>query len=212
MQHAPGREWPLARLLTQLPEGTEVITDEGGDPPNPWRGYQLCLQDPPLDASHLSVFQDDAICSPGLTVALERILEAWPEQVICLCLTGSARATMVAFSRARQHGRLYCDLSMRDHLPLVAAVWPVRKAAEFLEWSVDARLPGMPREIRSDDAVAGQWQRMNRERVIVTVPSLVEHPDDVPSTVTDRARGGRDKSRVAFGWYGPDGDCSELDW
>lgn len=171
----------------------------------------MCLQDPPADATHIAVFQDDAVCSPGLPIALERIVGGWPENVICLCLTGSARATHRAFSQARLHGRLYCDLSMRDHLPLIATVWPVRKAVEFLEWSVDARLPGWPREIRSDDAVAGQWQRMTRERIIVTVPSLVEHPDDVPSTITDRARGGKDTSRVALGWHG-DRNCSMFDW
>jgi hypothetical protein len=68
----------------------------------------------------------------------------------------------------------------------------------------------MPRhDVRSDDAVAGLWQRTFRERIIVTVPSLVEHPDDVESTVGLRARAGADAGRVALKWVG---DPSSIDW
>ncbi len=158
----------------------------------------------------MCVIQDDAIVCPHFAETLEKVVGRWPENVIVLFLPGAALNTKPKFLQALTHGKHYCALSMREFMPVVATCWPVGKAAELLEWASTAQLPGMPRhDVRSDDAVCGLWQRLTKERVIVTVPSLVEHPDDVESTVGLRARAGDDKGRVALKWVG---DPSLIDW
>jgi hypothetical protein len=92
----------------------------------------------------------------------------------------------------------------------VAVLWPAPLTRAFLDWSRTNKVPGMPRP-RSDDAVFGAWARMTRNSVLCTVPSLVQHPDDLQSTVGLRARNGNDKGRVAVSYIG-DGDPLELDW
>jgi hypothetical protein len=91
-------------------------------------------------------------------------------------------------------------------------LWPVQRARAFLEW-VDAnpkRLRG--REFSSDDANLTRWVQLTHERIRVTVPSIVQHPDDVPSVVNShRVRGGSDQGRTAALWIG-DQDPLDLDW
>lgn len=210
VQHAPGREQSLARLLTGLPAETEVITDLGGEPPNPWRGYQLCLA--PSPGTHLCVLQDDTVVCPNFALAVERIIASQPGAVVCLFFPGAAKATARAYQQAVASDQRYTRLSIRDFMPVVATIWPVQLAAGFLAWAATAQLPGMPRHtVRSDDAVAGMWHRVTRSTVLVTNPSLVEHPDDVESTVGLRAQAGKDRGRVAVRWIG-DSDPLELDW
>lgn len=94
-------------------------------------------------------------------------------------------------------------------MPVVAVLWPREKALGLHQWtSGDVRLPGIPHP-RSDDAVAGYWMRMTRQEVLVTIPSLVEHPDDVPSVKGGTQRAG--KGRNAFLFIG-DADPLEITW
>ena len=177
VQTVKGREACLDRLLPLLtPALVEVVTDEG-DEPNPWRGYQRCLRDIPEGVTHLVVIQDDALPCQNYAPACERIVRARPDNVVCLFLPGSARNKQRAFLDALGHHSPFCVLSPREFLPVVACIWPVEKASDLLEWAQTARLPGYPRIPRSDDAIAGTWQRQRRETVLVTVPSIVQHPD-----------------------------------
>lgn len=212
IQHAAGRELPLARLLATLPpagDSVQVMRDEGPGPPNPWRGYQLCLSDLP-DTSHVCVLQDDTIACPNLPEALELIAAANPENPVCLFLGGLPRRT--AIQALRLHGRRrYVDLVYGDFMPVVAVLWPTHVAAGFMDWVNEnpLRLPRPP--LRSDDAAAGRWFRYTRNRVRCTIPSLVEHPDDVPSTIGRKHRSGGDKGRVAANFIGDDNPL-DLDW
>ena len=95
-------------------------------------------------------------------------------------------------------------------MPVVAVLWPRNKAEHLLEWSKTAKLPGMPNP-RSDDAVAGSWQRFTKQKVLCCLPSLVEHPDDVDSHVRRQPGHGKDKGRVALFYIG-DRDPLEIDW
>lgn len=70
----------------------------------------------------------------------------------------------------------YVPLMNTTFVPLVCVLWPRHKAQEFLEWSEDA-----PRMTRADDGNAGRWVRATGQTVLVSVPSLVEHDDYVPS-------------------------------
>jgi NAD-dependent oxidoreductase involved in siderophore biosynthesis len=91
----------------------------------------------------------------------------------------------------------YITLNWRSFLPVVAVLWPRAKAEEFKEWADEhPTLPGQ-REPRSDDAMGGRWKMLTRQTVKATVPSLVEHPDQVPSLIGRRAMWGKDRGRVA---------------
>lgn len=206
IQHAAGRDAPLHRLLVQLPQAVEVVTDSDPGPPNPWRGYQKCLSNLPADG-HVCVLQDDAIVCQNFVPALELIAAANPGMPVILFLGGQPRRTA---TRVRAATERYVDLAPNDFMPVVAVLWPVAVAKEFLGWT-EANQLRMPRGGRSDDAIAGRWLRFTHQRVRVAVPSLVQHPDDFPSTITKRARGGLDKGRVAVNWIG-DGDPLALDW
>lgn len=211
VQHAPGREQPLARLLASLQTPAVVVADRGGGHPSPWRGYQQCLADLPADATHVVVLQDDTIACRNFPPAVERIAAEWPDHVVCLFLGGAPRRTASLARRAQANGRSYCRLHPNDFVPVVATMWPVQKAESLLSWTCDnpARLGHV--DPRSDDAVAGRWMRYNREQVVCTVPSLVQHPDDVPSTIGRKHRAGEDVNRVAALWIGAD-DPLALDW
>lgn len=106
-------------------------------------------------------------------------------------------------------GRRYVQLSHRSFMPIVAVLWPREKLLEFAEWAEEN--PGLPgqREPRSDDAMAGRWKMMNRQTVLACVPSIVEHPDEVPSTIGKMAHWGKDKGRVAA--FIAD-DALDFDW
>lgn len=188
-----------------------MIVDRGGLPGNPWRGYQLCLSEIPDGCLHLVVIQDDAILCQNFTQAVEQIVIAQACNVICLFVPGAAGATTHAVMKASAAGIPFVPLAFREFMPVVATIWPVDKARSLMEWAETAKLPGMPRPVRSDDAVCGLWKRECRETVYCTVPSLVQHPDDVDSTIGKRAANGADKGRVAAFYIG-DGDPLAIDW
>lgn len=96
------------------------------------------------------------------------------------------------------HNSRYVTLPWRDFMPVVAVLWPLEAAREFLAWADDN--PGLPgqREPRSDDAMAGRWKMVGRKTVRATVPSLVQHPDTEPSLIGRRRSWGKDRGRVAL--------------
>lgn len=209
----PQRRELRKRLLADLPPAV-VIEDDGPPPPNPWRGYQLCLraflQTP---ASHAVLIQDDAAVCHNFDAAVVKIAKTHPDTPVCLFVSGTKTRTLKHYLKAMTQQKRYSTVWFQDFAPVVAMLWPRQKAQEFLEWSRDAKLPGMPNP-RSDDAVVGSWMKFTRQTVLATVPSLVEHPDDVPSV--KRKEGtidtwGRDKGRQAC-WYIGDEDPLQHDW
>lgn len=211
IQHVAGRDHALNRLLQNLPPEVEVITDDGGPPPSPWRGYQMCLSDLP-DEGHVCVLQDDTIVCNNFVPAVNVIAEQNSDEIVCLFLGGHPRRTAANVRQALITGRCYTYLAWHDFLPVVATMWPVHIAREFLTWAQEnpARLPGGA-VARSDDAVGGRWLKLTRRRARVAVPSLVEHPDDLPSTITRLGRNGVDRGRIAVQWIG-EGDPLEINW
>lgn len=209
VQSAPGRPAALERLLRSLDCPAEVVVDNSS-PPNPWSGYQKCLSDLP-DCTHLAIIQDDTVACRNFHQAAARVAEAHPDAIVCLFLGGLPRRTSRRAQEAAARDRSTCLLHPSDFLPVVATMWPRDAAAQFLQWARENPLKlGHPNP-RSDDAVAGRWMRFNRPKVICTVPSLVEHPDDMPSTIGKRASAGANKARVAAMWIG-DRDPLEIDW
>ena len=79
----------------------------------------------------------------------------------------------------------------------VALVWPRALAQAFLDWTETSMLPGDGRNQQSDDAIVGAWARRTKNYIWAHVPCLVEHNDDVVSTI-NRPRGDAGRRAIAF--------------
>lgn len=145
--------------------------------------------------------------------AVERIRDAHPDVPVCLFVSGARTHTLKVYCKAVRGKLRYSQVWFQDYLPVVAVLWPRTKVEHFMEWLPDAKLPGVQKPWRSDDAVIGSWMKFTKQTVLATVPSLVEHPDDTPSVKwnTPRIQIGKDKRRRAFHYIG-DADPLELDW
>lgn len=86
--------------------------------------------------------------------------------------------------------KAYIPLGPASFVPLVAVLWPERKAREFLFWSRSAR-----KITRADDGNAARWMKATKQAFLVAVPSLVQHNDFVPSV-----KGGRSHAPGKEAW------------
>lgn len=209
IQHRPPREEPLQRLLALLPPAVEVIADEG-EPSNPLRGYKLCLSGLP-EQGHVAVIQDDTIVCRNFAPTLELIAAAHPDTIVALFFSKVPKRTYNLASLRWGKSR-YVDVHTSDLIHVVGILWPVARGQAFVQWCDENPKSIRGREIQSDDANVTRWRQLTKQNVRVTVPSIVEHPDDVPSKVNShRASAGADRGRVAAYWIG-DADPLELDW
>lgn len=208
IQHHPSRAHLLPALVESLGDLPTEVVEHSSDPPSPWAGYKLCMSDLP-DKGHMLIIQDDAFPVPGFIPAVHQIGQAHPDTPVCLYLARFPRDTKPRVEAALKMGRRYVRLSQRSFMPIVAVLWPVAKLREFAEWGTDnPHLPGQ-REPRSDDAMAGRWKMITRQEVLAAVPSIVQHPDEEPSTIGLTAMWGKDRARCAQ--FLAD-DASEYDW
>ena len=98
---------------------------------------------------------------------------------------------MLRHRRAWLKGRRYTPLLNTPFVPLVAVLWPKAVAETFLEWSGGWK----HKMTRADDGNAGRFMRTTKQPFLVTVPSLVQHNDFVPSV-----KGGREHKPGAEAW------------
>ena len=93
-------------------------------------------------------------------------------------------------------GKRYVWHGYSPYIYLVAMLWPRQLAVEFLAWADEHAKP----TARADDGVVAAWAKAVKQEFRVTVPSLVEHPDVVPSVKggAQKARAGADSARVAL--------------
>ena len=209
IQAHPSREELLPALLESLAPLPTTISYHASDPPNPWAGYKQALTDLP-ECSHLLVLQDDVLLCRNFPPAVEQIAEAKPNEPVCLFLGGLPRGTSSDALRALKRGSHYVRLRLRDFCPVVGVLWPRHKAEELMAWTVtDPYIPGYP-NAKSDDAVIGKWMMVTRQLIWATCPSLVQHPDNVPSIIGRRAAWGKDKGRVALQFC--EGDPLDINW
>lgn len=211
IQSHPSRRQTRERLIAGLDGLPLEVVETDFTPPSPWKGYKACLESlVDEDCTHALIVQDDAVACRNLVPALHRIAEAVPDLPVCLFLP-MVQVTKRDALRAAQEGRCFVDIVPRGFLPVVAVLWPKEKAMHFLEWSKRApelrRMNGQTVEHRSDDAMGYLWMRTQRQRAVATIPSLVQHPDDVPSTIAKRNTG-----RTALFWHGGDWDPLTVDW
>ena len=183
VQTVPARHQILPRLLHHLPVSTDVVVDEGDGPPSPWRGYLRCLTDPwPDSTTHMVILQDDVVPADHFGIRVQQAVEQRPADIISLFVGGLPGPARKAFLAAQFNGEPFAPIRLARIFHVVALVWPVDEIRSFVEWQQHARLPG-PTPPRSDDAIVGYWARVTHRTFWATVPCLVEHPDDVPSTI-----------------------------
>jgi hypothetical protein len=207
IQHHPSRADLLPDLEAALsPLPTEII-EHATDPPNPWQGYRLCLDDVPEQYSHLLIVQDDAVPCRNFGVAIERIAECKPEWIVSLFVGGLPNRSKQTMTEAMLTKTPYCPLYLDRVMHVVALLWPREQAAAFLAFAP----PNWGQDMRSDDAAFGLWARDTRAPVWATVPSLVEHPDLVESTCGRQHAHGADVGRIARYFIG-ERDPLEIDW
>lgn len=144
-----------------------------------WRTYRECLRWCPGDATHLLILQDDVIACPGLRRAAAAAAAARPGRLISFWQGRAPSDTARRLVAASQSGAPFCEVQRKRWIPTVALMWPTAFVRPFLEWADD-----LPKHWRADDSVVGEWAGMENDHgCLVTVPSLVEHLDDVRSLV-----------------------------
>lgn len=187
------------------------VIEDGEDPPNPWRGYRKCLSDLP-EFGHIAVLQDDTTVCHNFAPTLELIAEHNPDTPVSLFLSKIPKRTL-NLAMLRQGRSRYVDCHPQDLIHAISIIWPVGKAREFMDWIQDN-----PKRIRgdqfstSDDANLTRWFSLTGQRFRCTVPSLVQHLDDVPSIVNSaKVKNGRDGGRTAAYFIG-DVDPLGLNW
>lgn len=166
---------------------TEIVR-HSAIPPDPWGGYRECLSGLP-DCSHLLIVQDDAQPVPHFAEAVEKIAEANPSTPVCLFMGALPSSTAAQARQVMKGGGRYVTLNSGSFVPLVCTLWPREKAVDFLNWSKTHKTT------RADDGNAARWMRQTRGHFLVTVPSLVQHNDFVPSV-----KGGREHIPGAESW------------
>lgn len=220
IQHAPARAELAAALVADLGDAipVELATDPDPPPPgtppesplwNPWRTYRHAVETTPAWATHRLILQDDVLVCAGFSLAAARAVSARPDRPITFYVGGNARLAAARVLHAASRGLPWTDVPNYSWCPAVALAWPVRLLEPLLAYVDRQRWNG---SFRADDEIIGRFLRSVGEVPLATVPSLVDHPDDVPSLIGTRARGGRDKGRIAACWIGDECDAALIDW
>lgn len=125
------------------------------------------------------MIQDDTTVCGNFPAAVERIASV-SSMPVCLFLSQHPRRVASASLRARSR---YLDTHLRinEFMPVVAVLWPIPKAHEFMRWTQEN-----PRKLghiapRSDDSVAGRWAALTKQTIRFAIPSLVQHLASEPS-------------------------------
>ena len=214
VQHHRSRTELLPTLLEGLaPLLVEVVPDDGPLPANPWRGYQLCLRRFLDSGSGFGlIVQDDVRVCTNLPPAVSKIAEANPDTPVVLFLAKLPLRVSTLALRAAKKKESYVRTGLRinEFMPVVSVLWPQHKAAEFLTWTEENPKKLGHQAPRSDDSVAGRWAAITRQTITFTVPSLIQHPDEVKSLIGRKAQWGKDKGRIALMFC--EGDPLEINW
>ncbi len=177
--------------------------------PSPWRTYRHALLQTPTEATHRIVIQDDTIPCPSFAKAAALALAAQPDSLVSFFVGGTPRLRAQLIFNACNRDLSWAVLDNHGWCPAVALAWPVEFIPDLLDY-VDGR--GWPPRFCADDEIIGRWLSATQRLPLATVPSLVEHPDDVPSLIGRRAAGGMDKGRVAACFIPPERDALAIDW
>lgn len=132
----------------------------------------------PSDATHLLVLQDDAWPCENFAVAARAAIEERPETMLCLFAPGFGYVTR-PMQVARKAGERWMPWRVRAFVPLVAVVYPAAFPRELVQFSENRRVHAG----RADDAIVGAYARAYKRQVWASVPSLVQHRDEMVSVM-----------------------------
>lgn len=205
VQHHPARADQLARF-DGLPVEIVADPDPGGQLRNPWRTYHRALELCPSNVTHRVVLQDDVTVCEGFLGLLDGALTERPDALVALFVPWTLRRAGQDYMRACARRASWCQLARNEWVPVVALAWPVPLLHRFLEWADSNGFP--PDKRRADDAIVGRFVRsVPGVECWATIPSLVEHPDDVPSLIGNRHGGPKPRSAICW-----DQNPGSIDW
>lgn len=210
IQTHPNRE-SMARALAGRIGGEIVVDPDPSGPRSAWRTYRRCLETTPIDATHRLIVQDDAVVCRDFSIAARNAIAAQPDRVLLFFVGGSPRRYADAVMKACERDDLFVELDAKHWCPVVATAWPRRLISTLIEYDDSNR----NRFVLADDEICGRFLREVDEHPVATVPSLVEHPDEVKSLVGILATHGQDPNRMAACWIGSCDDGCEpasIDW
>jgi len=197
IQHHPSRGHLLGGLASLR---AEVVTDPEPDgDPSAVRTYIECLRAIPAGATHRLVLQDDAQPCSDFRERAEAAVAERPGELLALFVPGMGLAGRW-MRAAWKDGKRWLELpTSMNWVPVVALVWPVELASSFVPFAEEHVAGRAARRMATmgDDPVVGRFRRVNHLAVWAPVPSLVQHPDLVPSLVKQRSYGGRNPARRA---------------
>lgn len=182
VQHHPARVGLLDRLVPLLAGlDVEVVSDPDPDGfPSPWRTYRECLSRP-WDGTHMLIVQDDCLpCDGFADRAIAAVGERRDDVVAMFVQGGKYRKQML---RAASLGQRWAWLMPTTYVPVVATCWPREHADRVPGWVDEWAEKNRWLNTYSDDGAAHAYCKAHGLLVWATVPSLVEHPDDVPSLI-----------------------------
>lgn len=219
VQSHPKRE-EMALALAEATGGIAVFDPEPvGARTSPWRTYRHCLETLPGFASgfmaagsatHVWVVQEDAVLCRGFLPAFHAAVAARPDRVIAFFISGQPPEHSQRVLEACARDEPWAELDYMRWLSAVATCWPVRCIHPMLRF-VDSQK--WPESFTADDEIIRRYLRAANEVPLATVPSLVQHPDLVPSLIGRRDRQGNDPGRVAACFADNAGcDVTAIDW
>lgn len=206
IQTHPARSELLERLLNLLSPAHVLVAHDPtpDDKPGPLRTYLRALELAPAWSTHHLVLQDDALVSRNFVEAASVVARARPENPVALFCPKQPPEMAVKIRGAVDRGEGIVEIPPRRWAPVVALIWPVELARDFLAYVIEK---DWPTHFRADDEAVGRFFRENAIELYATAPSLVEHPDVERSLIGNRVRGGR----VAAAFIG-DADPLEIVW
>ncbi len=209
VQHHPSRADLIGPLLERLGEPVDVVADP--DPhgsPNPWRTYRHARETTPGHATHRLVVQDDAEPCENFLAAARLAAAARPHRLLVFFVGGAPVTYARRVWDACQLEKTWAVLPNGTWCPAVCVLWPVPMIRPFLDYAGEL----VPARFVADDEIIGRYLAHSGQSALASVPSLVEHPDVVASTIGKRAHAGADKNRVAACMIPDNCDATQLDW
>ena len=143
------------------------------------------------------MLQDDALLCEDFAARAVEAVAARPEALLALFTPGfpfMARRV----EQQRRRGEAFADLPPAAFVPVVAMAYPRAHVEGLLAYSDGSRWPKATRMGTADDAIVAGYVRANRLSVVATVPSLVEHDDEVPSLAKPSHRQGKHRRAAWF--------------
>lgn len=205
IQHHPSRAELVERLRASFPTAELVVDPFPDQEPtvNPLRTYRHALARTPPDADWRVILQDDLVACTGAWDVLPSILARHPGTLVSLYQGMVPQANAITTVRAWEQGQRYAVIPPNGSwCPVMALCWPAALVDVFTDWCLNQRRLGT-----GDDEIVGRWRNQWREDLVVTLPNLVEHPDDVVSLIGSRQAPHRHSCAWVEGF-----DATSVDW